>query len=783
MKSLHRYIYTIAGVLISAVLFSCSEDDKFLAKDASKLSITLQLGEMTRATEAAGVDNLNENKISTIDVFLFGASDDDNTPAVFYERVTNGSMTPGNDGKSASFDLNISLTKYNILFPDGNTNTCKAYAIVNRPAGCELPAANKRTLAALKRLVINSEKFQSIDETTKSGKRLLTKQQMFVMDGYTAQITRNDMTLSGTIPLKRAAVKIQLQVDIEDNVSDNGTTWTADKQNVRMTVHHGCNRAYLNEATPANYLKLNKASDLFDIEEISLDIVNGIKIPVIENDVTVEKDGVRLTTSLPIYTYPTYWGNDDDCRTYIILIVDWIDNNTENKQPNRTTYYEIPVNVAGDYLARNSFYKIKQGIGIIGSETEEEAQPELERYGYNILPWGSVKYGTSGTQTDAEISSLKYLVLEETDIELQNSQTKDFFYFTSDPITIKNVTVKRVDTSGTLATTVDINGNLEQNGNIYTFTGTETDSTKSSYLKKQIILEVHTADPNVPGDKDYINFRHELVNDMTKTSDYSEYIITFEVGHDGTDTEFNKFKETVTVDQYPMIAIKATLNSDCDNTGNLNAQENNDKKGYVIVNYRTDGTNNDWDGVGGMVQSKNPNRYVISVSSLTAGSTYIVGDPRSKDVSNPTGMKNDYYGNNLTMYYPTNAANTSNMISPQFMVASSYGACTDSSLDEKQAKNRCATYQEDGYPAGRWRVPTKAEIRYITQLSAWGIIPALFSNNMNYWSAQGLIQVNGNSVQDSSGASGVVRCVYDTWYWGTEQLTDKTKFTYGDKQR
>ena len=119
------------------------------------------------------------------------------------------------------------------------------------------------------------------------------------------------------------------------------------------------------------------------------------------------------------------------------------------------------------------------------------------------------------------------------------------------------------------------------------------------------------------------------------------------------------------------------------------------------------------------------------------------------------------------------------------MVASSYGRCTATNLSKDNAIRRCATYQEDGYPAGRWRVPTQAEISYIVQLSGWGIIPSLFSGGMNYWSAQSTIQVNGQNVTSTSGTSGLVRCVYDTWYWGTEQMPvdERTTFVYGDKQR
>ena len=104
-------------------------------------------------------------------------------------------------------------------------------------------------------------------------------------------------------------------------------------------------------------------------------------------------------------------------------------------------------------------------------------------------------------------------------------------------------------------------------------------------------------------------------------------------------------------------------------------------------------------------------------------------------------------------------------------------------MDYEDAEKRCAAYQEDGYPAGRWRVPTRAEVKYIIQLSGWGIIPVLFNNGSDYWSAHGVVENNYGTFSDVNTDEAYVRCVYDTWYWGTGQLVDKDKFVYGDKQR
>ena len=116
------------------------------------------------------------------------------------------------------------------------------------------------------------------------------------------------------------------------------------------------------------------------------------------------------------------------------------------------------------------------------------------------------------------------------------------------------------------------------------------------------------------------------------------------------------------------------------------------------------------------------------------------------------------------------------------MMASSYGVCNEA-MKYSDAEKRCAAYQEDGYPAGRWRVPTQAEVKYVMQLSALEIIPVLFNNGSNYWSAQGVVENdNGEFSTVPNTSSAYVRCVYDIWYWGDEKV-DKSKYTYGDKQR
>ena len=141
---------------------------------------------------------------------------------------------------------------------------------------------------------------------------------------------------------------------------------------------------------------------------------------------------------------------------------------------------------------------------------------------------------------------------------------------------------------------------------------------------------------------------------------------------------------------------------------------------------------------------------------------------------------------------------TYNMIAPKFRISSGYGAISDFGGGENQyyhyMKKRCASYQEDGYPAGRWRLPTKAEFEFIVDLSYKGKVPLLFNNTLHYWCAHGhgsantsagTVSMTHSTYYNNSMIS--VRCVYDDWYWGSDPVIDTENetdhFIWGDVNR
>ena len=758
--NIRSHIISLLIFTLIALTTSCSDNKDFMPDgDVAMVNLTLQIpGKKAPATRTiSGEDALNENVINTVDVFLYkvGGALSGEQP-VYYSTdivVSNYNATD----RKATITLSLPLNSFNLLFPSEDVVNCDAYIVVNRQAASgddNVYPTEDLSMASIKgNTILYAPTFQEREQHPVTFDYSTIVQNSFVMDGF-ATITRNNLTLAGTVPVERVAVKVSLIIDgIKDNVEDSGGKfWNADKTNVKITMCSGSNRTYLG-TMPTEYIyNPNKSTDLYDVPAIAANVASG-------DD---------LTTKYPFYTYPTNWGTDEESRTYFTLVVNWV--RTDDNTITKTTYYEIPVNPAGTYLKRNTYYKIKQKVEVLGS-TEEASPVVLYPCNYIILDWGNTMIDSGDTDVDAEINKLKYLVVDETQIEMNNTQSEQFYYFSSDEIEIKNLKVERIDVTGNTAVSSLIANLVNPTAVDNTYT---VSSTKLKNPVKISLQKTNDGDDS----RTYLLFEHELVNDMNQDSDYSEYVVTFDVQHIGDNT----YKETIKITQYPMIAIVADLNSDYkdDNIAN----NDNTNKGYVIINNQTtDNTN--WSAVRGLAgKNKNPNRYIVTVNSLTegAGNEYIIGDPRSKTVKKFTGINEDDNNRALTYYYPTNTDEmTRQMIAPQFMMASSYGVC-DGDMGYSDAEKRCATYQEDGYPAGRWRVPTQAEAKYIIQLSGWNVIPVLFNDGSNYWSAHTVVVNNGGVFDTSTSTKAFVRCVYDTWYWGKERVDENT-FTYGDKQR
>ncbi|HOE94940.1 MAG TPA: hypothetical protein PLU97_06015, partial [Candidatus Cryptobacteroides sp.] len=305
----------------------------------------------------------------------------------------------------------------------------------------------------------------------------------------------------------------------------------------------------------------------------------------------------------------------------------------------------------------------------------------------------------------------------------------------------------------------------------------------SQMTMQQISVDPTEAASWVSLSGNYIKFKHTLENDISNTDvNIGAFYVEFDVEHQDNPA----FKRHIKIVQYPAMYISSRQSN-----------------GYVFVNGYTfgppNGSYNSWnysvtaysdsnDNLGSVVDPDyavghgttniNSNNYIIHVSVLDDPQMYIA-DTRGPEEAMPR------FNAGKLDYYKATRTDAVFAVSPEFTVASSYGKTVP--MTYENAKRRCAAYQENGYPQGRWRLPTPGEIHFCVTLSNYGKIPTLFEGQ--YWAANGQFYStspppsnNGMSDNPSTLIVGLndeprpnavwwTRCVYDTWAWGEEPVS------------
>lgn len=704
MRKVLSYI-TIA--VAAALVSSCMDFNVNLVEPQGPAKVTLQLRNADLvATRAVTDDNaFNEDLLVNAQCF-FTATDSD---VVLYatDLLTIGA------NQTKTLDIEIPAEKITSLF--GTTTKCDVYVVANY--GSKI---NDISIATIKGKAI----------TLGTG----ATQDSFVMDGE-AEVTLNGTALSGTVDLNRAAAKIVVKANIISSVSEGGKNWLPSTSKIKLTYTGSVNGSKIS----ARQTDANAEAEVTYSQETN---VFSSFTTETESDGTTKHVGYQAT---PFYSFPVAAAANEGS---IKMVIPWTPaGGTEIEYT-----YQIPVNIA---LERNHVYIIEVDVETLGNLDGATLKPS-----YTVVDW------TENAIT-AGLSRPKYLVVEETQVVMNNVNSYSIPYASSDAVSAVITSITKPNYSGRLASTTT----LYSGDGLLSVTPTTGNT------------NVFSVDVN----NGNIVLSHTLNNDNSdKTKfDYVPYTIVVKV------TNESGFTETITYIQYPAMYISLDLNTDYDNDNSVNGN-----KGYAWVN-NSRSTLGDLDGYSTSNQNSNPNMITITTTSFT-NNDFIIGDPRMSDIDNLSytswASAPALYGDSprkLTYYYPTNTSeDAKNVISPKFRIASSYGLT--SSISMTNAKRRCASYQEDGYPAGRWRVPTAAELRYIVQLSASGYITILFNNNGNYWAADETVYVpnysTGTVTENTRASSAYVRCVYDEWYWGSEKETTAgsetlTSFTWGDAPR
>lgn len=637
--------------------------------------------------------------------------------------------------------------------------------------------------------------------------------------------------------LVRSAAKITLNIKLPESYEDPGTgnIWEP-----IASPATGAMRVLLNNGVKNSRVLVPqegydfKDEDYFNIT--TADATYGFVDNRVNNSEYPNKQKV------PFYTYPNRWENTpgERHRTALTLIVPWHNTTTNTYQ---TFYYRVPVTPAEmPGLVSNHSYQIDLNVGMLGSAMPET--PVEITGNYSVVDWAR-------ETIDVNIKDYRYLVVSPTTYRMDNTEDFTLNFYSSHPVEVDDITMTYQRFSyitetgnsemGTVvyfptskevidrSVTPDGIKMVEYSENITTAPNSKQYSFSLKHklevwtpLDKDGIIVPQTGYRNLSDTTNIQNSIQKYLRSDSPEPAYSPYTFKVTLRH----KDNPEFKASFTVVQYPAMYIQADKNPGGEyRTSPLSSSS----FGYVFVNpeYTPAGrfipaywtNSSDLGGVHGITSNatnKNPNMYVINLTALSGNyESYIIGDPRALNVNNnlvgnpgqltavasPTiqdwaveaeALYNESnQKRRLQWYYPTQeGSSTRNMIAPKIRVASSYGVCNNGTSTQN-LRRRCASYQEQGFPAGRWRVPTYSEVEFIVKLSTKGIIPLLFTKGATYLTAQGFVRVEdddkGSITLLTNTTSGSVRAVYDEWYWEKETnyvLQNNSSggydFTWGD---
>lgn len=555
-------------------------------------------------------------------------------------------------------------------------------------------------------------------------------QSSFVMSGQ-ASITSLTKGDNGSINLYRSAAKISLVLDVVDQIvvgtGENAITYVPELTFMEVTLHKGAKDGVVDGM--ATFAELT--GTIRDISEKQ------------------EVEGVSVANHVPFYSYPTSWANNEDNECYLELMIIWKNAKTNVFAP---YYYRIPVNKDTKELLRNHHYKISTEVARLGSLKESETT-ELTAT-FDIEDWNECSLYPN-------LKKYSYLWVEDTDIIMNNSNQVSINFASSSDVTVKtkSLSVKR---KGFNVNNQDRYGKkAEQDVNV---------TNGSSMVNVDIDQE----------GKITVTVSRKADNQDSTKDNYRPWTITFTV------TNSDGIEEEITVTHRPAIYVVGHWNEKGSQNRWVNGQRTNTNSGVWGTNQWGQLNNYYLGSVDNTVantnsDNRNLNQYKVYISVLDDASYYL-GDPRKSsadNLSNLNGLKN-YHPSASTSDSNNDKPNVDKTIAPAFLIASSWGITygKSSGLEYNNAKRRCASYQENGYPAGRWRIPTDAEIEFVTRLSSNGYIPTLFQGH--YYNSSG-----GTRSSNASGnTTTYVRCVYDLWFWGDDAPltgTAANTFTWGDQ--
>ena len=774
MKSIFKYI--LIPLLPLLLWTGCKKESMPSPEVIPDHCIELTLSGLHPALSVKGSmrgdDAYNENLVESVDCFFYPEGKTDE-PAVFTALGRGASAVA--EGDSTVYKVRVFFTDTDARDMFGSTvsGTCQVFVICNAP----LSYGSDTSVDALKEMVVENDFtaqtiqgsfVMSAEET--AGVRLVT-------DG------EGTRTASGRIKVTRACAKIQFYLAIPKTFLDEENhTW-------EPVLSAGVG------ITMSNAVKKGKVYGDYTVQAADYVNYGTRKVDSLEVSARIPGREDYKYTHIPFYSYPSAWTDLSDYGASVVFRIAW-------KRTESTDYtwkkYQLSPNISTMEFKRNNCYRTFVAVHSLGGADKEEKViiPESD---YEILPWmnESASGGGQGI-VPGQLITYKYLVIDHPEQVINNEPKVYFTYVSSSPIaSVKINTIKYY---------VNANANPETTQNVNrTITADSQDVNTNA--------GVITVDKSNPG---YVTFAHLLDNMYSALTIYAT--ITNEDGctqdvvaeQNPSISLYRKAKSgDVFVNGYFARVADSPFGTRFSQGGNYyyrdpNSTYNNSNAvtmpnpsreyGTTIYAGATSGSLSTYYTTEVRISSFNTdnNTYSYTYNNAQHNEVYRIGDPR-KTMEEVYGSSWSLYpylyyngtaqGANEAWQEPLKILTTSqnaedqNIVAPKFLVSSSLNAMLTTGLPTfDQAVSRAAVYQETGYPAGRWRIPTEAEMAFIVARQQDGTIPDLYVSGSDYWSGSGrLMNISSSgtkiTMKNGNGDKQSVRFVYDLWYWGDDAST------------
>ncbi|MCH5177819.1 MAG: hypothetical protein J1F25_07325, partial [Prevotellaceae bacterium] len=577
--------HTLSAALLAAstlLATSCTDDTVPDIDVHGKGCLTFSLdisGAVTRAEQSVqkpGEPLYNENAFKTLDVFFYTTTAGDDVAALAHQHIDNI------ENATVSIPVDQALL-------DHADKTFRVFAVANC---ADAKALGNVSQSTLKSTITATSEFRPQDANSDGARKAPAS---FVMTNF---YEPSDVTVDearevnkGSLTFRRVAAKIRVALNVEESVVEDGKTWTADRDHMRLYISNGVsnarldgNAAQLTEISYYNITTQGKAetSDYYLARPLTAHTSNNLT--------GTTDDTYTYYNDLPLYTYPNVWSDDmvEDHQTTLTIVIPW--ENTEETADGETettyrpTYYRIPVNNKNEMVS-NAYYYIRTHIGMMGSITPEK--PMDVDMQCEIANWGTAD------ETTADLRPLRFLIFNQKEYVLNNERSITIPFSSTHPCATPIVSVKYYDY------------NSKQ--------GSETEKTQSGGYTCSVNNNNNT-----------LTFTHTF-----DYSNYSRYDVTIKVRHTDQSTG-SAYEQTIYITVYPPIYIT---------TEDISGYAFASNDGWILVN----GYNNDDDGTGHLGnightpngrQSKVLTTLTITQLNDEEKAKWVIGDPRTYYINN-----------------------------------------------------------------------------------------------------------------------------------------------------